>query len=174
MIYSTSKVTIGQKKNLAISNVPSRFVLTIDDDDFSLPHRIRYHLQYLKNVVYHKTFFSLIAENELTNIVTEKKSLCYASSCFLREIALKFKFKETDWCEDHDLYNVHASKVLLILLELTKFLYRKRLKESEFKNKMADTAGKSIPIHVTLGYSNDRIKSKKKVTIMWRGFMDKE
>jgi hypothetical protein len=82
-IQISKKISIGGKRNLAAVHVPSAWIMTMDDDDISLPERIQKHfkvsttigptLQGLgKDGIYHRSGIVFVAVENAENIVGQR------------------------------------------------------------------------------------------------------
>jgi len=112
MITLSQSKSIGEKRNIAAKMVESEWILSMDDDDFSLPNRITKHFESLGGrAVYHKTNVVLVAVNQIDNIIGYKFGLYYGTSIIRREVALQLKWDDINWCEDHHFFqNLQKSK----------------------------------------------------------------
>jgi hypothetical protein len=109
------KYTIGEKRNIGASIVESDVVVTMDDDDFSFPNRLRNHSRdFSLGNVYSKSESMYIAVDKLTCLVGIRQASCYCTSAVLRDIAIKYKWEHCDYGEDDALFHKIKGKEKII------------------------------------------------------------
>ena len=97
--------TIGEKRNVGAAAVPhASYVASFDDDDFSLPSRLRAHLDAIGDAVWLSASRKFISITTLTNIVGFEVGRCYGAGMISTRVTDELRWPHLSWCEDHRLY----------------------------------------------------------------------
>ena len=105
VVQAARGASIGEKRNFGVRAVPAAaFVASFDDDDLSLPSRLRLHVERIGSAAWLSASRKYIALQQLENIVGFEYGRCYGAGMIRTAVALKHAWPHVSWCEDHQLY----------------------------------------------------------------------
>jgi len=107
LINLPQPTSIGEKRNIGASSEYSDFIVTMDDDDFSLPNRLSSQImafQSFPNAIYCRSRRQFLARDEIVNIYGQRWGCCYDTAIVKTAVALSVRWENVNWCEDHKFY----------------------------------------------------------------------
>lgn len=97
--------SIGEKRNLATKAMPSaEFIASFDDDDFSLPSRLRTHVERIGRAAWLSASRKYISLHTLDNVIGFEHGRCYGAGMIRAEVARELPWEAVSYREDQRLY----------------------------------------------------------------------
>ena len=126
--------SIGEKRNLGAAAVPeAEFIASFDDDDFSLPSRLRLHVERIGACMWLSASRKFIALHTLDNVVGFEFGRCFGAGMIRAEVARTLPWPDVSWREDQLMYEAareHPSFGATRMLEADDLTYVHRRHET--------------------------------------------
>ena len=106
VLHVRAGATIGEKRNAGAAAEPgAAFIASFDDDDFSLPSRLRLQVARMgPEQLWLSASRKFIALHECNNVVGFELGRCYGAGMMGSEVLRVVQWPHVSYCEDHRLY----------------------------------------------------------------------
>lgn len=105
IVSAPEGATIGEKRNIGAAAVPTAaFIASFDDDDFSLPSRLRLHVERIGANAWLSASRKFIALQTLDNVVGFEFGRCFGAGMIRAEVARAVPWPHVSYREDQRMY----------------------------------------------------------------------